>query len=113
MKTAAAPICHNVQPYSLTALEWQLRMETAKSNLRGNYVQTRVTHGTASAMTAAAKEIDYLTFGIQGDLKRTVDQLRSGELTLSAFGRLRLIALLERPISFARVRIKAKKLGLI
>lgn len=100
-------------PYSLTASEWHSRMATAKENLAGNYVQTRATRAAASGMKAAAAEIDYLSFGISSDLKEIVKRVRSGELVLSKFGRLKLIALLERPITFARVRIKAKKLYLI
>ena len=103
----------NPPPYSLSASEWHSRMVTAKANLAGNYVQMRATRAAASTMKSAAAEIDYLTFDITGDLRRTVDRLRRGEIVLSEFGRLKLIALLERPITFARVRIKAKKLGLM
>lgn len=103
----------NPPPYSLSASEWHSRMAAAKENLAGNYVQTRATRAAASGMKAAAAEIDYLSFGISSDLKEIVNRTRSGELVLSEFGRMRLVAQLERPITFSRVRIKAKKLGLI
>ncbi len=99
----------NIAPYALTETEWRRRYNKARENLAGNYVQCRVNRSSGSQMVAAAAEIDFLLFNVRHDL---LNRLRD-DSPLSEFGRLKLIALLERPVTYARVRIRAKRLGLI
>lgn len=92
---------------------WNARRESARESLRGNNVPERVTKATGSRMTIAMAEIGYLNFGIREDLKSKLSMVQNGAIKLSRFGNARLICELERPVTYNRVRIKAKKLGLI
>lgn len=103
----------NIAPYHLTEAEWSQRIKKAREEFAGNYVQCHVTRHSGAKMVGASAEIDFLLFGVRHDLLKTVERLQRGDLSLSEFGRLKLIALLERPTTYARVRIRARRLGLI
>lgn len=103
----------NIAPYHLTEAEWNRRLKKAREGLAGNYVQCRATRRAAASMITSAAEIDFLFFGIPNDQCEALKCFDKGNHSISEFGRLRLIALIERPVTYARVRIKAKRLGLI
>ena len=102
-----------MQPFELTEQQWNQRLQSAKSRLRGNYVPQRVTKASSSQMVGASKEIDWLYFGVKDDIKATFKKVNEGKLTLSKFGNLRLIVLIERPVTYSQVIKKARKQKLI
>ena len=102
-----------VKSYELGKREWEARLHAARELLRGNGVPEMVGKASGSAMRSAAGEIDFLMFDVKADLKQKISDVRSGKVKLSEFGNTRLIAEIERPVTYTRVRLRAKKLGLL
>jgi hypothetical protein len=100
-------------PYELDKETWTFRMTKAREALRGNGVPERVTASSRTVMVSALQDIEYLSFGVRSDLKAKLVAVQRGDLKLSSFGNTRLIAQIERPISYEQVKLKAKKLGLV
>jgi len=99
--------------YELSESEWVRKYKEARAQLAGNYVPERITGRSASAMVGPAKVLHFLSFGIPEEKNFKLIGVQSGTIKLSEFGRLRFISELKKPVSYKRVRIKAKRLGLI
>ncbi len=89
-------------PYLLTKQQWNDLYVEAKDQIR-NYQ-----HQYQGAVT-----IDYLGFGVRDDIIERLSAVQKGDIVLSPWCSLMLVARIEATVTYGKVRARAKRLGLL